>query len=68
MNKFSHIDNIFIDDIGAGNILDVLTLKDGTVIIINDEYLGHYKSLDDFDGGVDQLNGFYLKSRRNENA
>ena len=66
MNKFSHIDNIFIDDIGSGNILDVLTLKDGTVLIINDEYIGHYKSLDDFDGGVDQLNGFYLKRKKAE--
>jgi hypothetical protein len=68
MNKFSHIKNFFTDNIGGGNILDVFTLEDGSVIVINDEYLGHYKSIDDFDGGEDQLNGFYLKGASKNEA
>ena len=63
-SKYAHIKNHFTDNIGGGNILDVITLQDCTVLIINDEYIGHYKSLDDFDGGVDQLNGFYLKGSK----
>jgi hypothetical protein len=60
-SKYSYIKAHFTDNFGGGNILDVITLKDNTVLIISDEYIGHYSSLDDFDGGVEQLNGFYRK-------
>ena len=67
MNKYSnrsHIKAHFTDDFGGGNCLDVITLQDGSVIIISDEYVGHYPSLDDFDGGVEQLNGFKREAKQ----
>jgi hypothetical protein len=61
MNQYreqSFIKAHFTDDYGRGHPLDIITLKDGTVLVISDEYIGHYSSLDDFDGGSDELNGF----------
>jgi hypothetical protein len=63
-SEYAHIKGHFTDNIGGGNILDVITLQDGTVLVINDEYVGHYKSIDDFYGGEDQLNGFYIKGSK----
>jgi hypothetical protein len=49
-----------------GGDLDFLILNDDTVLIISDEYVGHYKSWDSWINGDDEeLNGF---DRRNKNA
>lgn len=49
------------ENMGGGFLVDILTLKDGRVVVISDEYLGLYASKDAFLDSGDQLNGFYLQ-------
>jgi hypothetical protein len=48
---------------GGGCMVDVLTLSNGKVLCLSDEYVGLYNSLDDMlgDDGEKCLNGFYLE-------
>lgn len=65
MDKFSFIKELFSEKTMGGD-LDFLILNDDTVLIISDEYVGHYKSWDSWINGDDEeLNGF---DRRNKNA
>jgi hypothetical protein len=65
MDKFSFIKELFSEKTMGGD-LDFLILNDDTVLIISDEYVGHYKSWDSWiDGDDEELNGF---DRRNKNA
>lgn len=47
---------------GGGCMVDVLTLEDGRVIIVNDEYIGLFKDIDSFltDDGTKCQNGFSI--------
>jgi hypothetical protein len=47
---------------GGGCLVDVLTLNNGKVLIISDEYVGLYHSLDEMleDDGEKCLDGFYI--------
>lgn len=47
---------------GGGCMVDVLTLLNGKVLCLSDEYVGLYDSLDDMleDDGENCLNGFWL--------
>jgi hypothetical protein len=47
---------------GGGCLVDVLTLNNGKVLIISDEYVGLYSSLEDMleDDGEKCLEGFYI--------
>lgn len=48
---------------GGNCMVDALTLHDGRVILISDEYIGLYESLDSFfndDFGLACINGFWL--------
>ena len=47
---------------GGGNMLDFITLENGKVLCINDEYIGLYNSIEDVFGDKDLcINGFYLQ-------
>jgi len=64
MDKFSFIKELFSEKTMGGD-LDFLILNDDTVLIISDEYIGHYKSCDSWINSDYELNGF---DRRNKNA
>jgi hypothetical protein len=65
MHKFLFIKEYFSEKQMGGD-LDFLILNDDSVLIISDEYVGHYKSWDSWiDGDDEELNGF---DRRNKNA
>jgi hypothetical protein len=64
MDKFSFIKELFSEKTMGGD-LDFLILNDDTVLIISDEYIGHYKSWDSWINSDYELNGF---DRRNKNA
>lgn len=59
--KFVNIKETSTENMGGGCMVDILTLTDGRVIVISDEYLGMYESKDAFFDSADQLNGFYLQ-------
>ena len=47
---------------GGGCLVDVLSLNNGKVLVLSDEYVGLYHSLDEMleDDGEKCLNGFYI--------
>lgn len=49
-------------DTGGNCMVDVLTLSNGKVVCISDEYVGLYNSVDDMleDDGTKCLNGFWI--------
>lgn len=60
-----YIKNSYVENTGGGCLVDVIELENGNVLIINDEYIGLYKSFDAFIesiGGIDEgfINGFSL--------
>ncbi len=59
--KFAHIVSTEIENMGGGCMVDILTMADGKVIVISDEYVGMYESKESFFGSGDQLDGFYIK-------
>lgn len=59
--NFINIKSTETANMGGGCMVDILTLNDGRVIVISDEYLGMYESKDAFFDSADQLNGFYLQ-------
>jgi hypothetical protein len=50
---------------GGGCMVDVLTLKNGQVLCLSDEYAGLYNSIDDMleDDGTKCINGFWIKGK-----
>jgi hypothetical protein len=57
----TNIVSIDTENSGGGNMLDFITLRDGQVLVVSDEYVGLYASKDAFYATKDQINGFYLK-------
>ena len=57
----SNIPLIETENSGGGNWLDFIHLDNGTVLVLSDEYVGHYASKDAFYAAQDQINGFYLR-------
>jgi len=51
-----------IYDTGGNGMVDVLTLSNGKVVCISDEYVGLYNSVNDMleDDGTKCLNGFWI--------
>jgi hypothetical protein len=60
----TNIVSVETENSGGGNMLDFIVLRNGNVLVINDEYVGLYNSKDAFYEGEEQLNGFYLKDGR----
>ena len=57
----SEIVSIETENIGGGNILDFITLKNGKVICIGCDYVGLYESISDVFSDEDLcINGFSL--------
>ena len=57
----TNVVSIETENSGGGNMLDFITLRNGQVLVISDEYVGLYASKDAFYSTEDQINGFYLK-------
>jgi hypothetical protein len=57
----TNIASIDTENSGGGNMLDFITLRNGQVLVVSDEYVGLYASKDAFYATEDQINGFYLK-------
>lgn len=62
-----YIKNSYVENTGGGCLVDVIELENGNVLIVNDEYIGLYKSLDAFYAGASIyesekgfINGFSL--------
>lgn len=60
-----YIKNSYVENTGGGCLVDIIELENGNVLIMNDEYLGLYKSLDAFYQSIDGndegiINGFSL--------
>jgi len=60
----TNVVSIETENSGGGNMLDFITLRNGNVLVISDEYAGLYESKEAFYDSADQLNGFYLKDGR----
>jgi hypothetical protein len=65
MSKFTYIKELFNEPHRGGD-LDFIVLKDDSVLIISDEYIGHYKSFDSWVDGDNSINGFELRINQNE--
>lgn len=59
--SFAYIKSTEVENMGGGCMVDILTLADGKVVVISDEYVGMYESKDAFLDGADQINGFYTQ-------
>jgi hypothetical protein len=59
--KFAHIVSSEVENMGGGCMVDILTMADGKVVVISDDYVGMYESKEAFFDSADQLNGFYIK-------
>lgn len=57
----TNVVSIETENSGGGNMLDFITLRNGYVLVISDEYVGLYASKNAFYAAEDQLGGFYLK-------
>lgn len=60
-----YIKNSYVENTGGGCLVDVVELENGTVLILNNEYIGLYKSFDAFIESMDGnnegiINGFSL--------
>lgn len=49
----AHLRNVDTWDSGGGVELDILELKDGTVLVVADDTVAYYRSLDEFWAEVD---------------
>jgi hypothetical protein len=56
----TNVVSIETENSGGGNMLDFITLLNGKVLVISDEYVGLYASKSAFYDGEDQITGFYL--------
>ena len=58
----THITDVSTYNTGGGCMVDVLTLTNGKVLCISDEYVGLYDSVEDMpeDDGSKGLKGFWL--------
>lgn len=63
--KAEYIENILTFAAGHGAICDIITLKDGRVLAMSDEFIGFYDSFDSFqyDIGDDCLAGFWIPKK-----
>ena len=59
--KFAHIVLAEVENMGGGCMVDILTMADGKVVVVSDEYVGLYESKDAFFSSADEINGFYIK-------
>ena len=59
--KFAHIVSAEVENMGGGFLVDILTMADGKVVVVSDEYVGLYESKDAFFSSADEINGFYIK-------
>jgi len=59
--KPDNIVTVETENAGGGCMLDFITLRNGQVLVVSDEYVGLYASKDAFYATKDQINGFYLK-------
>jgi len=59
--KFAHIVSSEVENMGGGCMVVILTMADGKVVVISDDYVGMYESKEAFFDSADQLNGFYIK-------
>jgi hypothetical protein len=41
---FAHIVSAEVENMGGGFLVDILTMADGKVVVISDEYVGMYES------------------------
>lgn len=56
-----YIANSYVENTGGGCLVDIIELKNGNVLIIDNEYIGLYKSLDAFYKSEEGfINGFSL--------
>ena len=60
MNKFSFIKELSNEKTMGGD-LDFITLDDDSILIISDEFLGHYKSFDSWVNGDEMIDGFPIR-------
>jgi len=60
ISQFENIKSIKTLNTGGNCLVDVIELQDDRVVIISDEYVGFYKSLEDFLNCVEQINGFCI--------
>lgn len=62
-----YIEKLESMDTGGMTIVDFVTLKDGKVLCISDEYIGLYKDIDSFfDDESGLINGFWIKDAVSE--
>ena len=57
----ANIMRIETENSGGGNMLDFIYLTNGQVLVISEDYLGHYASKEAFYDAKDQYNGFYFQ-------
>ena len=53
---------------GGGCMVDILTLRDGKVLCVSDEYVGLYNSIDEFfdDDGTRCNDGFWINETKEQ--
>ena len=58
-----HIEKTETYNTGGGSMVDILTLSNGKVVCISDEYVGLYNSINDMleDDGTKCINGFWIE-------
>lgn len=58
-----HIEKTETYNTGGGCLVDVLTLSNGQVLCVSDEYVGLYNSINDMleDDGTKSIYGFWIK-------
>jgi len=59
--KPDNIVSIETENSGGGCMLDFITLRNGQVLVVSDEYVALHASKDAFYEGEDQIEGFYLR-------
>jgi hypothetical protein len=57
----THIVSIETENSGGGCWLDFVTLSNGSVLVVNDEYAGLYASKEAFYNSTTSTKGFYLE-------
>lgn len=61
-----YVEKIETMDTGGMTIVDFITLKDGKVVCVSDEYIGLYKDIDSFyESESGHINGFWIKESAN---
>ena len=49
--ELEHINTATIWDSGGGQVIDLLTLKDGRVLVVSDDAVVLYESMEEVEGG-----------------